>query len=116
MSLQEDVRKHKRAALEVTVDWHLMGTEDVMWSATDDLGEGGVRIRTLAPPEEGSHVVVVLNAAEQGDGLIRIPARVAWTRMDDDFCGMGVAFEPDTDEERTAIKAILGQILRKTDT
>ncbi|MDY0000180.1 MAG: PilZ domain-containing protein [Polyangia bacterium] len=113
MSLQEDARKHQRTQLEVTVDWQLIGTEDVMWSATDDLGEGGVRIRTLTPPEQGSQVVVVLNAVELGLGVMRIPARVAWTRVDDDFCGMGVAFEPSTDEERSAIKELLAQVLAR---
>ena len=113
MTLDEDARKHKRTPLEVTVDWQLIGTEDVMWSATDDLGEGGVRIRTLTPPEKGSQVVVVLSATELGQGLLRVPARVVWTRLDDDFCGMGVAFEPEAEEERAALKELLAQLMKK---
>lgn len=84
-----------------------------MWSATDDLGEGGVRIRTLTPPEQGSQVVVVLNMAEHGQRQLRVPARVAWTRVDDEFCGMGVAFEPENDEERAAIKELLTALEKK---
>lgn len=112
MSPQDDARKHRRTPLEVTVDWQLLGTEDVMWSATDDVGDGGLRIRTLTPPEKGSRVVIVLGPADQGAGLLRIPARVAWTRMDDEFCGMGVAFEPETEEERAGLQELLDQLGR----
>ena len=110
MSKQKDERKHERKQLEVTVDWQLLGTDDVMWSSTDDVGPGGLRIRTLTPPQEGSQVVVVMGPPDRSEGLFRIPARVAWTRMDDDFCGMGIAFEPESDEEKAALEELVGQI------
>ena len=109
----KDARKHPRTPLEVTVDWQLLGSDDVIWSATDDVGAGGLRIRTMTPPEEGSAVVVVLGPSEHSDGLLRIPARVAWVRMDDDFCGMGVAFKPSSDVERAALKELLAQLTKK---
>ena len=109
----DDKRKHERKTLEVTVDWQELGKEDVIWSSTGDVGPGGLKIRTLTPPEEGTQMVVVLGPAEHADGLLRVPARVAWVRMDDDFCGMGVAFEPSDDTERVALEELLKQLLDK---
>ncbi len=109
----DDKRKHERKTLEVTVDWQELGKEDVIWSSTGDVGPGGLKIRTLTPPEEGTAVVVVLGPAEQADALLRIPARVAWVRMDDDFCGMGIAFEPSDDTERVALDELLKQLMEK---
>ena len=45
--------------------------------------------------------------------LLRVPARVAWVRMEDDFCGMGVAFEPNDSNEREAVEKLLGQLEKK---
>lgn len=109
----DDKRKHERKPLEVTVDWQELGKEDVIWSATGDVGPGGLKIRTLTPPEEGTQVVVVLGPAEEADGVLRIPARVAWVRMDDDFCGMGIAFEPSDGTESTALEALLQKLFEK---
>jgi len=109
----EDKRKHERKTLEVTVDWQELGKDDVIWSATGDVGPGGLKIRTLTPPEEGTGVIVVLGPAEQAKSLLRVPARVAWIRMDDDFCGMGVSFEPTDDTERAALEELLKQLLAK---
>lgn len=109
----DDKRRHERKPLEVTVDWQELGKEDVIWSATGDVGPGGLKIRTLTPPEEGTRVVVVLGPAEQADSLLRVPARVAWVRMDDDFCGMGVAFDPADDTEGVALEELLKQLLEK---
>ncbi len=114
MSKEQDERQHPRTPLEVTVDWHLLGTEDVMWSATDDVGPGGLRIRTLTPPEEGSQVRVVLGTPEHTETPLRVPGRVAWTRMDDDFCGMGVAFEPEGDDQRDGLVRLFEQVREKT--
>lgn len=113
MSDQQDARQHPRKHLEVTVDWQLLGEGDVMWSATDDVGPGGLRIRTLAPPEKDSRVVVVLGPPGRPGGPLRVPARVVWTRMDDEFCGMGVSFEPQGGEEQVALAKVLGQLTDK---
>ncbi len=109
----DDKRRHERQTLEVTVDWQELGKDDVIWSATGDVGPGGLKIRTLTPPEEGTRVVLVLGPAEQSDALLRMPARVAWIRMDDDFCGMGVSFEPSDDTEKAALEELLKQLLDK---
>jgi Tfp pilus assembly protein PilZ len=109
----DDKRRHERQMLEVTVDWHELGKDDVIWSATGDVGPGGLKIRTLTPPEKGTRVVVVLGPAEQAEALLRVPARVAWVRMDDDFCGMGVAFEPSDATERVALEELLKQLLEE---
>ncbi|MFH2007049.1 MAG: PilZ domain-containing protein [bacterium] len=106
-------RKHERTPLEVTVDWQELGSDDVIWSATGDVGPGGLKIRTLTPPEQGRSLVVVLGPAETAERLLRVPARVAWVQMDDDFCGMGVAFEPTNDAERDAVKKLLNELTER---
>ena len=112
---ENDKRKHERLPLEVTVDWQELGSDDVIWSSTGDVGPGGLKIRTLTPPEEDTPLVVILGPAEQSEDLLRVPARVAWVRMEDDFCGMGVAFEPNDDTEREAVNKLLGQLKAEDD-
>ena len=107
---KEDARKHKRTPLVVTVDWQVIGSDDVIWSMTGDISYGGLKVKTMAPPSQGAEVFVVF--AHQGDGAepFRIPARVVWVRMDEEFCGMGLAFEPVTDESRQRIERLLDQV------
>ena len=107
---ENDKRKHERTTLEVTVDWQEIGSEDVIWSATGDVGAGGIKVRTLTPPAEGTAVIVVLGPTEQVTSGLRVPGRVAWVRMEDDFCGMGVAFEPADDEQRSGLRNLLGRL------
>jgi len=108
----KDVRKHTRSPLEVTVDWQIVGSDDVIWSATDDIGAGGLRIRTLTPPAVGTEVEILLKTTPEATPL-RLPAHVAWTRLDDEFCGMGLAFDPATDESRQRLAALIAALPRK---
>lgn len=115
MTDDDDKRRHERKTLEVTVDWQELGKEDVIWSSTGDVGPGGLKIRTLTPPEKGTRVVVVLGPAENAESLLRVPARVAWVRMDDDFCGMGIAFDPSDATERAALEELLNGLTDKNE-
>ena len=103
---QED-RKHPRTPLEVTVDWSVIGSEDVMWSATGDVAPGGIRIKTLSPPLVDTEVLVVLSTGPKETEPLRVPGRVAWVRVDDTFCGMGVEFRPENDSDRKKLDEML---------
>lgn len=110
MSTDQDERRHERTPLEVMVDWQVLGSDDVTFSATDDVSPGGIRVRTLSPPEVGTEVVVLISPADRHTGPARIRARVAWVRTDDSFCGMGVEFLPKDDEERAWLRAKLEKL------
>jgi Tfp pilus assembly protein PilZ len=111
MDTDKDVRKHSRSPLEVTVDWQVVGSDDVIWSATDDIGAGGLRVRTLTPPVVGTEVVLVLKVHPE-DEPIRLPAHVAWTRLNEEFCGMGLAFDSIEPEAATRLQALLALLPR----
>ena len=103
---KEDARKHERKPLVVTVDWQVLGREDIIWSTTGDISVGGIRIKTLTPAEEGDELEVVLRLGKDEEPL-HVPARVAWVRLDDEFCGMGVAFQPEEEDVRERIASLL---------
>ena len=103
---KEDARKHERTSLVVTVDWQVLGSEDVIWSMTGDISAGGIRVKTLTPAEEGAELEVALQITKDEEPL-RVPARVAWVRLDEEFCGMGLSFQPENDEDRDRIRSLL---------
>jgi len=96
---QNATRKHERTPVLVAVDWQVAGTDDAIFSASGDISYGGVRIKTLTPPDVGTAVDVKLGREDTPAGKRRVPARVAWVRMDEEFCGMGLVFEPECDED-----------------
>ena len=104
---ERDHRKHRRKRLVVNVDWRVIGSNDVIWSRTNDISAGGLRVRTLTPPDEGDEVLVDLTRRNHDGESFLVLARVAWVRMDEEFCGMGLAFEPDTEKDKARIREIL---------
>ena len=108
--MKDDLRKHPRRRVEVAVDWKVVDSTDVIWSTTGDASAGGLRIRTMNPPAEGTEIALVITGLE-GDGpSLEVGGRVAWVRMNDDFCGMGIQFLPEDPAGQATIERILGEL------
>ena len=108
----QERRQHQRIPANMLVDWHVPGTRTTVFSSTEDIGLGGLRVRTLTPPKAGSKVDMVLRRAAGSDTL-RMNCRVAWVRLDESFCGMGLAFPADNKKDRALIQAVLSKIAPK---
>jgi Tfp pilus assembly protein PilZ len=90
-------RTHQRipAALPVdcVIDEDDEPSPDHLIGQTQDIGSGGVFIRSASPPSVGTRLQVVLGPTSGGDRLL-LEGRVAWIRRrDDDDGGFGVRFD-----------------------
>lgn len=115
---KEEARKHERKPAVLTIDWRIVGSEDIIWSWTDDISAGGLRVRTMTPPEEGATVDVAIEHVQDGGERehLRIPARVAWVRLDEEFCGMGLAFQPEEETDRKRLAELLDELGKRQPT
>lgn len=106
---QQERRRHRRYGVRLFVDWQVDGTDTTVYSASEDIGPGGLRISTLTPPKAGAEVNVKIRGRMDQKAL-RVPARVAWVRLDDGYCGMGLSFQPegdmDSDELETLFRSL----------
>lgn len=103
-------REHDRIPLEVPVDWSVQGSGDLIISSTDDVGGGGVQIRTLSPPKVGTRMKLEFVLGGPGSEHISVPGEVAWVRQDAEFQGMGVRFTSEGDKEMDKLRALLQRI------
>jgi Tfp pilus assembly protein PilZ len=87
-------RRHRRFPMRMAARFVVEG-EDVPLrgdAETEDMGSGGVSLRTSRTLPDGAKVTIVL---EPGDGSepIEFSGRVVWNRNDDSVTGVGVQFE-----------------------
>lgn len=104
-------RRYYRIPLEIPVDWQVLGSSDVTISSTDDVGAGGVQIRTQNPPQVGTEVEIILTLEEESQ--LRIRGRVAWVRADEVFSGMGVQFAEGSAEEKKKLRDLLRKAMER---
>ncbi|MCD6497698.1 MAG: PilZ domain-containing protein [Deltaproteobacteria bacterium] len=104
-------RRHQRVPVGIPVDWQMEGSGDIIISATDDLGSGGVQIRTLSPPPVGTKVTLNLSLDPMSGETVAIPGKVVWIRQDNEFQGMGVQFMPGEGPQKRQIRDLLKKIL-----
>ena len=82
-------RKHRRLPVTIPVDWRVPNEPQRHQSSLDDIGTGGVFIRTEERPAEGTPLVLELSGPKGGSQCIE--GRVAWTRTTG-VQGLGVEF------------------------
>lgn len=104
-------RKHDRVPLGIPVDWQVEGSGDVIISATDDVGIGGLQIRTLSPPPVGTELTLKIGLNPSTREIISIPGKVAWVKQDEQFQGMGVEFLPTDSSDKKPLRELLQNIL-----
>ena len=108
-------RKHDRVPMGIPVDWQVNGSGDVIISATDDVGGGGVQIRTLSPPPVGTELTLKISLNPTSRETISVPGKVAWVKQDEQFQGMGVEFLPTESEDKKPLRDLLNNILSEGD-
>jgi hypothetical protein len=101
-------RRHRRFPLRLPVRFALDGESTPLRgdAETEDLGAGGMSLRTTRTFPEGARVTVVL---EPGDGAdaIELAGHVVWTRKGDGVSGVGVQFDRLADEDRRRLRRLL---------
>ncbi len=106
-------RKHDRIPLGIPVDWQVAGSGDMIISSTDDVGAGGLQIRTLSPPPVGSVVTLNLSIEPRSGKTLAIPGKVVWVRQDAEFQGMGVQFMAEEGDQKRQLRELLRRILER---
>lgn len=98
-------RGHLRIPAAVPVDCRVdeedePSTERVV-GRTQDVGGGGVFIRSVSPPRVGTRVKVALGPTAESGSRFQLDGRVAWIRRDTDAArGFGVRFDRGGDDGR----------------
>lgn len=106
-------RKHDRIPLEIPVDWSAQGSGDLIISSTDDVGGGGVQIRTLSPPPVDTELTLAFVLDPATGERIDMRGKVVWVRQDQEFQGMGVQFvaAEAEGEEKKRFREVLKKIM-----
>jgi len=84
-------RRHRRLPTELRVDWRLPNTADRRACVAGDIGAGGLFLRTMEPPPQGSSLLLEMVPP----GALRpqtIEGRVVWIRTTPGSEGAGVEF------------------------
>lgn len=86
---EEAQRKHRRLPVAIEIGWRVPSETQRHQSSLDDIGAGGLFIRTDQRPAHGTPLVLELSAPMGGSQSIE--GRVAWTR-NTGIPGVGVEF------------------------
>ncbi len=84
-------RRHRRLPTELRVDWRVPMESDHHMSLVDDIGPGGMFIRTQHLPQTGTPIVIEL-VPPGATAPQSIEGRVAWKRATPGQEGVGVEF------------------------
>jgi len=85
------LRRHRRLPVEIRVDWREKSDRNWHISSVEDIGEGGVFIRTTSFLPVGTSVILEI-VAPGGESKIALEAAVNWTRHSPGEEGMGLEF------------------------
>jgi Tfp pilus assembly protein PilZ len=104
-------RGHLRIPASLPVDCRIdeadePETERVL-STTQDVGTGGVFIRSTAPPAVGTRVQLVLGPTADAGATFQLEGQVAWLRRDPAARGFGVKFDPQIQGDARRLRAML---------
>ncbi len=88
---EEAQRRPRRLPIALPISWRVPTKTEKHSGSLDDIGAGGVFIRTSAKPAEGTPLVIDL-ASPGRPGSQSIEGRVAWTRAAPGIEGVGVEF------------------------
>lgn len=84
-------RRHRRLPVEIRVDWRQKSDRSWHISEVEDIGEGGLFVRTLEFMPLGSTVILEI-VAPLGERKLELEGTVAWTRHTPGEEGMGIEF------------------------
>lgn len=87
-------RRHRRFPLRMPARFVVEGEEVPLRgdAETEDMGSGGISLKTSRTLPDGAKVTVVLEPGDGSDEL-EFTGRVVWNRKDDTVTGVGVQFD-----------------------
>jgi len=104
-------RRHRRFPLRMPARFVVEGEEVPLRgdAETEDMGSGGVSLKTSRTLPDGAKVTVVL---EPGDGSdeIEFTGRVVWNRNDDTLTGVGIQFEGLGGDQMRRLRRIIRDV------
>ncbi len=104
-------RRHRRFPLRMPARFVVEGQEVPLRgdAETEDMGSGGVSLKTSRTLPDGAKVTVVL---EPGDGSeeIEFTGRVVWNRNDETLTGVGIQFEGLGGEQMRRLRRIIRDV------
>ncbi len=110
-------RQHER--LELRMSAEVRTAKTTFTATTRDLSEGGAGLSAERRLAEGEQITLglflVVDDVENDTPPLWVKGRVAWTgETDDKRFAAGVRFEVITDEQRSWLRQILGQLTPKS--
>jgi Tfp pilus assembly protein PilZ len=112
---EEAQRRHRRLPIALPVQWRVPSQTERHTGSLDDIGAGGVFIRTSAKPAQGTPLVLEL-ASPGRAGSQSIEGRVAWTRGGPGVEGVGVEFRCRDIGGMRRLRELIRRIESSTDT
>ena len=110
-------RRHRRFPLRLPARFVVDGEEVPLRgdAETEDMGSGGISLKTSRTLPDGAKVTVVLDPGDQGEE-IEFTGRVVWTRKDDSVSGVGVQFDTFGGEEMKRLRRLIRDIKLRGET
>jgi Tfp pilus assembly protein PilZ len=90
-------RRHRRFPMRMPARFVVEGEEVTLRgdAETEDMGSGGLSLKTSRTLPDGAKVTIVLEPGEGVDGFeeLEFTGRVVWNRKDDSVTGVGIQFD-----------------------
>jgi hypothetical protein len=99
-------RKHRRFPIRLPAKVQEQGTSIKSDAQTEDLGGGGVFLRTSTLLPENAKVAVSLDPCD-GSPALTLHGTVAWVRADAGIAGIGVGFEDLSTDEMKRLRVFM---------
>ena len=114
--IQNDPRKHPRVPVNIGVEFKINSKWHQTYTST--LGGGGIFIRTINPPKEGTYIAIKFRLPEIGK-TVEVEGVVVWSNeynpegKKTSLPGMGVRFDKITREDHQEINRYVKEKLDK---
>jgi hypothetical protein len=108
-------RRHRRFPMRMPARFVVEGEEVTLRgdAETEDMGSGGLSLRTSRTLPDGAKVTVVLEPGEDADGDIEeleFTGRVVWNRKDDSVTGVGIQFDSLGGEQMKRLRRMIRDV------
>ncbi len=104
-------RRHRRFPMRMPARFVVEGEEVPLRgdAETEDMGSGGLSLRTSRTLPDGAKVTIVL---EPGDGSqeLEFTGRVVWNRNDESVTGVGIQFESFGGEQMKRLRRMIRDV------
>lgn len=101
-------RKNRRFPVRLPARFVAEGESQMLRgdAETDDIGQGGVYLKTARTLPEGSRVTVVLDPCD-GSAEMEFSGRVVYTRREDGQNGFGIQFDKLNNDDRKRLRQLI---------